>query len=67
MIRVQNTKYIDDYQKENYDRITFKVPKGKKQELQGLAEDENVSLTQLIVSSVEDKYLIDLSGKRENR
>lgn len=59
--------YKHSFARENYDQLNISVPKGKKQELKNLAEDFGISLNKLITVAIEEKYLIDLSGKRENR
>lgn len=41
-------KYIDEWNKANIDRVTFKIPKGKKQELEELAKAQGKSPTRLI-------------------
>lgn len=65
------TKYIDEYVKENYDRVTIKIPKGKKALLKDLAVKHNItdakgkiSVSRMIVEALEEKYGIDL-GKPE--
>lgn len=62
------TKYVDDYVRENYDRLSLKIPKGKKAVLKELATMHNitdhkgqVSVTRLLIEAVEEKYHIDLS------
>ena len=62
------TKYINDFAKEKYDRIAFQVPKGKREILKTLAKERNitddrgkVSVNRLIVEALEQTYKIDLS------
>lgn len=62
------TKYVDDYVRENYDRLSLKIPKGKKAVLQELAVKYNMtddkgktSVTRLLMDAVEEKYHVDLS------
>lgn len=62
------SKYVEDYIRENYDRLNIKVPKGKKQVLKQLAEKYNItdnkgkiSVTRLMIEAVEEKYKVDLS------
>lgn len=62
------TKYKDDYAKENYDRVSFKIPKGKKIILQKVAQERNItdnkgliSVSRMIIEAVEQVYHIDLS------
>lgn len=61
-------KYIDEYVKENYDRIVIKVPKGKKDLLKREAQNRNIvddkgklSVTRLIVEAIEQVYGVDMS------
>lgn len=63
-----STKYKDDYARENYDRVTFKIPKGKKALLQKVAQERNItdnkgliSVSRLIIEAIEQTYCIDLS------
>lgn len=60
-------KYIDEYVKNNYDRVVIKIPKGKRDILKRIAVERNitddkgkVSVTRMIVEAVEEKYGIDL-------
>lgn len=62
------SKYIMDFMKENYDEVKIRIPKGKKAVLRQLATDRNitdakgkVSMTRLIVEAIETQYGIDLS------
>lgn len=43
------------YMKNNYDDIKVRVPKGSKERWKSIAENNGVSLRQLIISSVEEK------------
>lgn len=61
-------KYNDDYTRENYDRLSLKIPKGKKEILRELAKEHNivddkgkVSITRLLMESVEQVYGVDLT------
>lgn len=58
-------KYIDQWQKENIERITIKVPKGKKMVLEKVAKLHNTSVNKIIIRSLEEKFAIDLSSKTE--
>lgn len=57
------SQYVNEYIKNNYDRINFKIPKGKRDVLKKTAEKNNTSVNQLIISAVEEKYKIDLTTK----
>lgn len=49
-------EYIDNWKKENTDLIRIRVPKGKKEEYQALAERSGAkSLTAYITSVLEEK------------
>lgn len=47
--------YIANYNKENYDRIELKIPKGKKAEWKAKAKAEGLSLTEWITKQIEEK------------
>lgn len=53
----------DAYKKENYDRMIFQIPKGKKIELQLKAAELGLSVNAMIAQAVEQQYGIDLSRK----
>lgn len=52
------TKYKNDFQKENYDRLIINVPKGQKQVIQAFAKSQGKSLngfvTKLIYKAMEE-------------
>lgn len=54
--------YQQEYQKNNYDRITFLVPKGRKQTLKDLSLKTGESVGSLIITALESTYGIDLSN-----
>ena len=61
------TKYITGFIKENYDRVEVKIPKGKKELLKKIAQENNfvddkgrVSVSRLIIEAIEEKYGVDL-------
>lgn len=54
-------KYIRDYTKENYDRIEFLVPKGRKAEFKQFAKSKGRSVSEVIVEALESYYNINLS------
>lgn len=67
-VAFDQTKYINDYVKENYDRVELRVPKGKKAVLKELATTHNItddkgkiSVARLMIEAVEEKYKVDLS------
>lgn len=62
------SKYIAEFRKENYDRIEILIPKGSKTILKKIAMDHNildskgkVSVSRMIVEAVEQIYEVDLS------
>ena len=48
------SKYIDEWTKENYDRITIKVPKGEKAVYQGFAKYKNIVVAELNIGQFAD-------------
>lgn len=46
-------KYVNAYQKENYDRITVMAKKGKKEEYRKAAEFKNMKLSEFVQDCVE--------------
>jgi len=61
------SKYIQDYTKEHYDRVTLRLPKGKKALLQEEARIRDitdikgkVSVNRLIINALEYTYGLDL-------
>lgn len=53
--------YKNEFNRQNYDRIGFRVPKGKKEMLQAYAERHGISVNELITRSVEEYTGIPLS------
>lgn len=48
--------YINNYQKQNYDRITILVPKGRKEELTKISKENGYrTLTEFINTCVKEK------------
>ena len=58
-------KYIQEFEKQSYDKILLRIPKGKKAELQDYAKCNGISLNKLILLALEEKTQIDLSMKTE--
>lgn len=54
-------KYIREFTKENYDRIEFLVPKGRKNEVKQFAKLRGKSVTEFVVEALESYYRINLS------
>ena len=53
--------YKNEFHRQNYDRIGFRVPKVKKEMLQAYAERHGISVNELITRSVEEYTGIPLS------
>ena len=47
-------RYINNYQRENYDRITILVPKGRKELIQQHAKANGMSTTEYIVACIDE-------------
>ena len=54
-------KYITDYKRENYDAVTFLVPKGCKADIKADAAIRGWSMTEYIVRALEGQYGLDLT------
>lgn len=48
-------KYVNDYQKQKYDRITVMAGKGKKEKYQTAAKKAGLSLSAFIMMCVDEK------------
>lgn len=48
-------KYITEYNKEKYDSITFRVPKGTKAEWKSIIDKTGLSMNAFIVDAVEER------------
>ena len=48
-------KAVNKYIKNNYDRINWTSPKGKKEEYKRIAESEGKSLNQFIIDAINEK------------
>lgn len=55
-------KAVNKYVKNNYDRINFTIPKGKKEVIQAVAEQQGKSVNGYIKEAVEGKIKAD-TGK----
>lgn len=53
MVKFDQSAYIADYNRKNYDRVELKLPRGLKAKWQGEAKAEGLSLTEYIVQKVE--------------
>lgn len=57
--------YSNQYNKENYFKVSFRVPKEKKDVLKELAKQKGVSTNQLITSALEKQYKINLTIRED--
>ncbi len=48
--------YFNDYNRKNYDRVTIMVPKGEREKWKALAQQEGISLAELIRRAVADYF-----------
>ncbi len=48
-------KYVNNYQKENYDRITVMAAKGKKEEYKAAAKLRGLTLSAFVMECVDEK------------
>jgi uncharacterized protein (DUF1778 family) len=53
--------YDNEYRRQNYDRVAFDLPKGKKQVIKKCAVSKGQSVSKFIVKAVEEYYNLDLS------
>ncbi len=53
--------YKNEFDRQNYDRLSFNVPKGKKALLKAYAEKQGISVNALITQAVEEYTGISLS------
>ena len=53
--------YNDEYNRQNYDRIVLRIPKGKKAVLQAYAEKNGISVNALIAQAIEEYTGIPLT------
>lgn len=60
------SKYIQEYSKQHYERIAVSVPKGNKEILGALAKKKGMSMNALILTAIRGYYGIDLSRKDQS-
>lgn len=53
-------KYITEFKRDNYDAVTFLIPKGKKKVLKDYAQKQGLSVSQVVVRALEEQYRLDL-------
>lgn len=56
-----SNSYKQEFNKQNYERVPFDVPKGKRDELKALAKQEGVSVNELLKTAIYQVYGLDLS------
>ena len=57
---------INKYNREHYEKIAVRVPKGKKAIIENLAQLTGLSINTLILSAVEEKYGVNLITKAKS-
>lgn len=57
--KMRNQK-IHEWEKENYDQVTIRIPKGKKNEIKLLASIYGKSVNRIVVDAVNQVYNLDL-------
>lgn len=56
-----NNSYQTEYKRQNYDRMTVLVPKGRSKDVKAFAQAQGKSISQVIVEALETCYKLDLS------
>lgn len=56
-----SNSYKAEFAKQNYERVPFDVPKGKRDEIRILAKREGMSVNDLLKSALHKAYGLDLS------
>ncbi|WNX85020.1 Arc family DNA-binding protein [Agathobaculum sp. NTUH-O15-33] len=56
-------EYKMNYDRENYERIAFRVPKGKREELRQYAKNQGESVNALIIKCLEQYTQLNLSNQ----
>ena len=54
---------INKYNREHYEKVAVRVPKGRKTILENLAKMTGMSINTLILNAVEEKYGVNLTSK----
>lgn len=55
--------YVNQYKRDNYDRVTAMLPKGRKALLQEYARQRGASVNAVIIAALEAYTGLDLSSK----
>lgn len=56
-IEFNQNKYIQEYNKKNYDRVNLILPKGEKEKLKAIAKEKGESLNSYIVAAITKRIL----------
>lgn len=56
-------KYIDEYNKQNYDKVQFRVPKGQKDRIKAAADSAGKSLNAFLNEAIETAILAQESNQ----
>lgn len=56
-IEFNQNKYIQEYNKKNYDRVNLILPKGEKEKLKAIAKEKGESLNSYIVTAITKRIL----------
>lgn len=59
MVNIQ--QYKNEFNKNNYFTVSFRIPKEKREVLQMLKETRHKSVNQLIIEAIEKQYHVDLT------
>ena len=60
-VSFDQSKYIQEFVKESYDRIVVQLPKGKRVLVKEVASKVGLSMNQAVVETIEQAYGLDLS------
>ena len=47
-------KYANEYNRENYDKVTIMIPKGEKEQWKALAKTQGISMSEMIRRAVDE-------------
>jgi hypothetical protein len=64
LVAFDKLEYNAQYTKTHYERITLTIPKGTKAVVKQMAGDYGVSMTQLALSAIEQKYGVSLTESK---
>lgn len=61
LVAFDQNQYVNDFKRQNYDKVLILLPKGRKQDLKAYADTHGKSMTQIIIESLESHCKLDLS------